>query len=232
MSTDEQPTQWKVPDVLLFDGDIRQAFPFLIPMGIIGVWRLLLFLIRVLFWLLYRPIHPKKNEDGSSANKFKSSDVTIIVPTIDNGDEFYEAAEYWLLNRPKEVIVVTSDKMKDELTRTCKSIDPDLFRVLSVSQPNKRVQMCAGINAANTPIVALSDDDAIWTPQFLDWCLAPFDDDKMGGVGSKQVMCPVEGYPSFWEVSPAHALLHGFQFSSSLTDFGLSFLDHLFPGHC
>ncbi|MCE2996498.1 MAG: glycosyltransferase [Flammeovirgaceae bacterium] len=191
---------WGIPDVFILNGDIRQAFPFLIPLGIIGFWRWLLFGVRVLFWLLYRPIPPKKNNDGSSANKFKSSDVTIIVPTIDNGEEFLEAAKYWKINRPHEIIIVTSDKMKSEMAKTCDSIDPDLFRVLSVPKPNKRVQMCVGVNAATTPIVALSDDDAIWTEQFLDWALAPFDDARMGGVGTKQIMTPVEGYPSFWEV--------------------------------
>jgi cellulose synthase/poly-beta-1,6-N-acetylglucosamine synthase-like glycosyltransferase len=150
--------------------------------------------------MLYRPIHPKKNPDGTSANVFKSSDVTIIVPTIDNGEEFLEAAKIWLKNRPFEVIIVTSDKMKEELTRTCATIDPDLFRVLSVPKPNKRVQLMKGIHATQTSIVALSDDDAIWTSNFLNWMLAPFDDEKMGGVGSRQEMTAVEGHATFWEV--------------------------------
>jgi cellulose synthase/poly-beta-1,6-N-acetylglucosamine synthase-like glycosyltransferase len=90
--------------------------------------------------------------------------------------------------------------MREEISRNCTSIDPDLFRVLSVPKPNKRVQLMKGIHAAHTSIVALSDDDAIWTNNFLDWMLAPFDDDKMGGVGSRQEMTAVEGYPTFWEV--------------------------------
>ena len=36
-----------------------------------------------------------------------SEDVTIIVPTIDAGEEFKEAARSWLVGQPKEVIIVT-----------------------------------------------------------------------------------------------------------------------------
>ena len=94
--------------------------------------------------------------------------------------------------------------MEEEMRRTCQSLQTSLtdpvFRVLAVPKPNKRVQMVTGVNAATTDIIALSDDDAIWTESFLDWCLAPFDDMKTGGVGSKQSTIPVGAYPSFWEV--------------------------------
>ena len=197
---------WGIPDVLV-SNEVRQAFPFLLPFGIIGLWRWSLFFFRVVFWLCYRPIRPKKNDtDGRPANRYKSSDVTIIVPTIDNGEEFLQAAEYWKKNSPREIIVVTSTKMEEEMRRTCQSLqttsDDPAFRVLSVPKPNKRVQMVAGVNAATTDIVALSDDDAIWTERFLDWLLAPFDDEKMGGVGSKQVMMPADKDQgvTFWEV--------------------------------
>ena len=167
--------------------EIRKAFPFLIPFGIIGLWRWALFVIRIIFWLLYRPLYPKRHDDGSCANKYKTTDVTIIVPTIDNGEEFKEAARLWKVNDPYEVIVVTSDEMRDEIQATCDDVDSTLFTVLSVPRPNKRVQLMAGIHATKTDIVALADDDAIWTEDFLEWMLAPFDDDEMGGTGSKQV---------------------------------------------
>lgn len=182
----------------------KQVVPFIIPFGVIGIWRWGLFMIRVICWLLYRPIYPKTNPDGSSANKYKSNDVTIIVPTIDNGEEFIQAAERWLANEPYEIIIVTSDKMKEEIAATCrgKTSDPAKFRVLSVPNPNKRVQLVKGVEAAMTPIVALSDDDAIWTSdKFLAWMLAPFDSDRMGGVGSRQAMMSTGKFPTCkWRV--------------------------------
>ena len=56
----------------------------------------------------------------------------------------------------------------------------------------KSTQLMRGIWSVTTPIVALSDDDAVWSDNFLDWALAPFDDPQMGGVGSKQEMMPVK----------------------------------------
>ncbi len=187
-------------EAYIFPESARKAVPFVIPIGIIGIWRWGLHLLRLTFWLLYRPIKPKKNPDGTSANLYKSSNITILVPTIDNGEELIEAAGRWLRNAPHEIIIVTSNEMKKEMERTVNSIDPTMFRVLSVPQPNKRIQLMKGIRAVKTPIVALSDDDAVWTDDFLDWMLAPFDDERMGGTGSKQEMMPVGEKVTSWEV--------------------------------
>ena len=144
---------------------------------------------------------PAKYDDGSSSNKYTPSDVTIVIPTIDNGEEFIEAASQWIKNDPCEIIIVTSDEMKDEIAKTCNAIDPYIFRVMSVPKPNKRVQLMRGIWSVTTPIVALSDDDAIWTDDFLHWMLAPFDDERMGGVGSKQEMMAAEpDKVTAWEI--------------------------------
>ena len=48
----------------------------------------------------------------------------------------------------------------------------------------------AGIEAATTPLVCFTDDDAIWNANFLKWLLVPFNDDRMGGTGSNQIMRP------------------------------------------
>eukprot|EP00977_Amphora_coffeiformis_P007202 scaffold1565_cov221-Amphora_coffeaeformis.AAC.9 len=193
---------WGIPDVLLSD-DIRESFPFLIPFGIIGLWRWSLFAIRVVFWLLYRPMVPNYHRQKKGGS-YSTRDVTIVVPTIDNGEEFKIAADHWIMNDPYEIIIVTSEAMRDEMEHTCRLINPTMFRVLSVPEANKRLQMVAGVNASTTKIIAFSDDDAIWTsPFFLKWCLAPFEaDPKMGGVGTKQIMTPavVGGSPTFWEV--------------------------------
>lgn len=48
----------------------------------------------------------------------------------------------------------------------------------------------AGIKAAETDLCCFTDDDAIWNANFLKWLLVPFDDPKMGGTGSSQIMRP------------------------------------------
>ena len=50
--------------------------------------------------------------------------------------------------------------------------------------------MHAGIKAARTDLVCFTDDDAIWNANFLKWLLVPFNDDRMGGTGSSQIMRP------------------------------------------
>ena len=48
----------------------------------------------------------------------------------------------------------------------------------------------AGIKAARSELVCFTDDDAIWNANFLKWLLVPFNDDRMGGTGSSQIMRP------------------------------------------
>lgn len=177
----------------------RILMPFIIPFGVIGIWRWSLHIIRMFFWGLYRPIYPKRDANGNPANRFKPSDVTVVIPTLDTGIEFLHAFKSWKSNNPFEIIVVTSEAMAMTLKSFTDSNDCPC-RILTVPNPNKRVQLMKGIFESKTPIVALCDDDAIWTDEFLHWMLAPFDDPQMGGVGSRQEMIPVGKHPSFWEV--------------------------------
>lgn len=179
--------------------EARILMPYIIPFGIFGIWRWALHTIRMVCWALYRPRYPKRNTDGSSANKFKPSDVTIIVPTIDFGNEFFLASKSWKTNRPAEIIIVTTMELRGMAENCVKDAQCDC-QILTVPRPNKRLQMMKGIMAANTPLVALTDDDAIWSDEFLLWMVAPFDDDNMGGVGSRQQMTSVGLFPTLWEV--------------------------------
>jgi hypothetical protein len=49
----------------------------------------------------------------------------------------------------------------------------------------------AGIKEAYGKLMCFTDDDAIWNSYFLKYLLVPFNDDKMGGTGSNQIMRPV-----------------------------------------
>jgi hypothetical protein len=52
------------------------------------------------------------------------------------------------------------------------------------------VEMAAGMRACQTELMCFTDDDAIWNANFLKWLLVPFNDDRMGGTGSSQIMRP------------------------------------------
>lgn len=51
-----------------------------------------------------------------------------------------------------------------------------------------------------------ADDDAIWPVTMLPLILAPFEDQKMGGVGTSQVVKPVGEHLTVWEVLAAFRL--------------------------
>ncbi|KAF9917619.1 hypothetical protein BX616_000454 [Lobosporangium transversale] len=173
----------------------KDLFPVFIPLGVVGFYRYLWFIIKLLAWFFYRPMMPKQNPTYRP-----EYDVTIIVPTIDAGEEFKEAAHSWLANNPKEIIIITETKMKDALQELANSVDPTRIRVLTVPKANKRLQMVEGIRNTTSEIIVFADDDAIWGPQCLEYILACFEDPNMGGVGTSQIVKSVGRYQTVWEV--------------------------------
>ena len=76
--------------------------------------------------------------------------------------------------------------MRGPLQELADSVDPSRIRVTTVPFANKRLQMSHGIKATTTDIIVFADDDAIWPPTLLQYCLACFEDQKVGGVGTSQ----------------------------------------------
>lgn len=176
-------------------------FPIFVPFGVIGFYRYLWYLIRIAAWQTYRPIPIPQNPTYTA-----EEDVTIIVPTIDAGEEFKEAAHSWLVGKPKEIIIITEEKMLGPLQQLANSVDPERIRVLTVPYANKRLQMSHGIKNTTTDIIVFADDDAIWPPTMLPCMLAPFEDQQVGGVGTSQRVQPVGPKMTVWEVLAAMRL--------------------------
>ncbi|ORX98977.1 putative polysaccharide synthase [Basidiobolus meristosporus CBS 931.73] len=170
-------------------------FPVFVPFGIIGLYRYLWFLIKLSAWWVYKPIKPLPNPTYTAQD-----DVTIIVPTIDAGEEFKEAAHSWLANNPKEIIIITETKMLGPLQELADSVNPEKIKVFTVPKANKRLQMVEGIRHTTTEILVFADDDAIWPPTLLEYILACFEDPKMGGVGTSQRVKAVGKRQTVWEV--------------------------------
>lgn len=100
-----------------------------------------------------------------------------------------------LSTHPAEIILVTIEQniKKAELLATHCGGN---IRVLSISRANKRRQLCAAIPAVTTKITVLADDDVMWPVNILQWMLAPFENDEMGGVGTCQRLERAR-YPTF-----------------------------------
>ena len=117
---------------------LADSFPMLF-----RFYRYLWYLIRIAASLAYRPVPLPENP-----TYIAEEDVTIIVPTIDAGEEFKEAARSWLVGKPKEVIIVTEEKMLGPLQELANSVDPQRIRgVLAgdvITRPHKKTSDTRG----------------------------------------------------------------------------------------
>ncbi|GAA6012857.1 hypothetical protein JCM11491_006203 [Sporobolomyces phaffii] len=194
-----------------------------LPLGLIGVFRYLWFVIRLLAAWSYKPIPiPKK------PTYFPQEDVTIVVPTIDSDAHFLTAMRSWLVGQPYEIIIITTfavlpalQQLADEMNREDAEKNPEMYkdgtlgrdgngrvRVFGVDKANKRKQMVEGIKRTETDIIVFADDDAMWPPRLLPFVLACFEDLSIGGVGTSQVVAPLRatGKLTVWETLAAFRL--------------------------
>ncbi|KAI8912872.1 glycosyltransferase like family 2-domain-containing protein [Entophlyctis helioformis] len=178
----------------------KTELPFFLPLGFVGVYRWFWFFVRVLAYCLYKPIKPRRHPRHKPYR-----DVTILVPTIDSGDEIKLALRSWLRNNPYEVIFITTPGAQPALEALATEVDPQrrTVRVITIGKPNKRNQMVAGINHVKTDIIVFCDDDVLWPDTMLDWLLAPFEDRQMGGVGTSQTVKPTGDRMTIWEILAA-----------------------------
>jgi len=130
----------------------------------------------------YTPVQPVDEPTVTS------KDVTIIIPTVaEDLQQLKETVQSAYRLEPLELLLVTPNS---KVKRVCQMVEelgnPKLIQVLSVNQANKRRQLCRAIPEVETKITLLLDDD-VWLPEkFTRWILAPFEDPRVGGVGTNQ----------------------------------------------
>ena len=167
---------------------------FSFPLGLFPNWSwfcifLALFLFRyVRLWVnlasnwTYTPIQPV--DDPTITSK----DMTVIIPTVaENLQQLKETVQSAYRLEPLELLLVTPDSRVKRVYQMVEELgSPKIIQVLSVSQANKRRQLCRAIPEVETKITLLLDDD-VWLPEkFTKWILAPFEDPRVGGVGTNQ----------------------------------------------
>ncbi|KAI5865729.1 glycosyltransferase family 2 protein [Durotheca rogersii] len=119
---------------------------------------------------------------------FTAQDVTVIIPTIHNAfDELRPSLESILACHPRELILVTTVDKLTALEKLASTLStPDVVRVLFTAIANKRLQVCEALPNVMTKITIMADDDVTWPSTLIPWILAPFEDPKIGGVGTCQ----------------------------------------------
>ncbi|KAL5378914.1 hypothetical protein PMIN02_011082 [Paraphaeosphaeria minitans] len=117
-----------------------------------------------------------------------SQDVTVIIPTVaEDMQQLKETVQTAYRLEPFELLLVTPDSRVKRVYQMVEEMgSPKKMQVLSVSQANKRRQLSRAIPEVQTKITLLLDDD-VWLPEkFNKWMLAPFEDARVGGVGTNQ----------------------------------------------
>lgn len=118
---------------------------------------------------------------------FTSKDVTVVIPTIHNAfEELRPSLESILACQPAELILVTTHDKRKGLEALASSLSLTSVRVLASPIANKRIQVCEALPKVRTPITIMADDDVTWPSTLMPWILAPFEDPKIGGVGTCQ----------------------------------------------
>ncbi|KAF2868613.1 nucleotide-diphospho-sugar transferase [Massariosphaeria phaeospora] len=133
---------------------------------------------------LYAPIQPPDEPTVTA------QDMTVIIPTVaEDIQQLKETVQTAYRLEPKELLLVTPDARVKRVYQMVEELgSPKRIQVLSVSQANKRRQLSRAIPEVQTKITLLLDDD-VWLPEkFTKWILAPFEDPRVGGVGTNQTL--------------------------------------------
>ncbi|MFN8477552.1 MAG: glycosyltransferase [Kouleothrix sp.] len=160
---------------------------WLLPIGVLGMFRWAMWLAKRIPALFYRPI---ENDYNTTA--------TIVTPVYNEDPVlFRRALDSWIANGPERIIAVVdvTDTSSMEIARSYPQVD-----VIPIDIPGKRPALAVGVDATTTDIVVLVDSDVIWDPDVLKKLKMPFANPKIGGVGTRQHMYPSDGIkPTLWE---------------------------------
>ena len=147
----------------------------LLPLGIVGLLSWSVWVTRVLLSKLYRPVPPGYRTTTS-----------VVVPAYrEDPDILMRCLRSWLAEDPTEVIIVPDLEDREVIERLHLVTDPRL-RVIPFAHEGKRSALGVGMRAARSEVIVLSDSDTQWERGLLDAVVAPFEDPKVGGVGTRQ----------------------------------------------
>ncbi|KAF2427132.1 hypothetical protein EJ08DRAFT_671754 [Tothia fuscella] len=169
-------------------------FPFLF----LFVFRYLRLIVHIISFHLYKPWPVPLNPS------VHPSDVTVIIPTVEpTNPDFKECLTSVLANKPGAIIIVTVGTDNLIAAREiCSKFKTNKIKVMHTKIANKRAQVCHAIPHVKTSIMVPVDDHVFWpSKNFLPHLLAPFEDPKMGIVGTnKRVRRFNHGYSArdFW----------------------------------
>ncbi|QKX60494.1 uncharacterized protein TRUGW13939_07639 [Talaromyces rugulosus] len=138
------------------------------------------------FWFLYRPAKIPQHPTYSPA------DISVVIPTVNpRNDDFEECLSTCLINKPKSMFIIGGGLQIEDIEEIVHPLRSNYHEteitVLSTKVANKRFQIARAIPFIQTKITVLLDDHVFWpSPNFLQTVLAPFEDPKVGIVGTNK----------------------------------------------
>ncbi|KAL2270828.1 hypothetical protein VTJ83DRAFT_199 [Remersonia thermophila] len=162
-----------------------------------GIFHIIIWIHRYLRLLVHCVSHwtYKSKLPNWEKPRYTEDDITVIIPTIHNRpEELRPSLESILACKPAKLILVTTHNKHKALSRVAATLrmpsaaSPVEIEVLQVDKANKRLQVCKALEGdhVRTAITVMADDDVEWPPTLIPWLLAPFEDDRIGGVGTCQ----------------------------------------------
>lgn len=128
-----------------------------------------------------------KSKPIAAKPTFTNEDVTVVIPTIHNVfEELRPSLQSILACKPAELILITTHDKRKGLDELVATLGYPSIRVFDTPIANKRLQVCEALPHVKTPITIMADDDVTWPSTLMPWILAPFEDPRMGGVGTNQ----------------------------------------------
>src|SRR3990167_8769859 len=185
-------------------------YRFLVPLGLIGLWRWSVWMGKEIIGANYRP-----------QKKPYRANVSIVVPVYNEIPElFSRALESWKKNQPAEIIAVIdyTDKKCIEVFKKFSKDFPKAHLIVTHT-PGKRPALADGIKVAKHEIVALVDSDTVWVDTTLKNGLPPFHDPRVAGVATYQsVLNPKTFAQKIFDIQLDLRYMHEYPFLAAAGD--------------
>ncbi|KAH8653946.1 hypothetical protein BGZ60DRAFT_533043 [Tricladium varicosporioides] len=171
-----------------FQGLIRHPMKDFKPLNWEQWWFIILFTIRYLRLIVHSIAHWRYKSIPIPNNPtYSNKDITIILPTISTDvKELRQTIQSMLACNPSQILLVTTKNQYNIIRNLCQSINVRNLTVFQSPVASKRLQVCKAIPLVETSITVMADDDVTWPSTTIPWLLAPFEDKKIGGVGTCQ----------------------------------------------
>jgi hyaluronan synthase len=203
-------SQFTVKDILFYIQQYADTYAFLVPLGVIGLWRWSVWSMKEIIGSNYKP----------KTQRYRAG-VSIITPVYNETPEVFSAAlASWVKNNPDEIIAVIDHSDKKCITIFKAFAKKYPFAVMVIThKPGKRPALADGIRKATKEIVALVDSDTIWDDDVIKNGLPPFHDEKVAGVATYQsVLKPKTFAQKIFDVQLDLRYMHEYPFLAAAGD--------------